>query len=71
MTVTFPKVGLVVFVEYGRNDHAWDKKGRASEDARQVLVRTWSGSVRFRATFASGNKRVPTVRTGTAGKLQR
>jgi len=25
LTMTFPKVGLVVFVEYGRNDHAWDK----------------------------------------------
>ena len=25
ITATFPKVGLVVFVEYGRNDHAWDK----------------------------------------------
>ena len=25
LTVTFPKIGLVVFVEYGRNDHAWDK----------------------------------------------
>ncbi len=25
ITMTFPKVGLVVFVEYGRNDHAWDK----------------------------------------------
>lgn len=26
LTVTFPKVGLIVFVEYGRNDHAWDKE---------------------------------------------
>ena len=26
LTLTFPKVGLVVFVEYGRNDHAWDKE---------------------------------------------
>ena len=26
LTMTFPKVGLVVFVEYGRNDHAWDKE---------------------------------------------
>ena len=25
LTMTFPKVGLVLFVEYGRNDHAWDK----------------------------------------------
>ncbi len=26
LTMTFPKTGLVVFVEYGRNDHAWDKE---------------------------------------------
>jgi len=26
LTMTFPKVGLVVFIEYGRNDHAWDKE---------------------------------------------
>ncbi|MFC1527391.1 capsule assembly Wzi family protein [Candidatus Neomarinimicrobiota bacterium] len=25
LTMTFPKVGLMVFIEYGRNDHAWDK----------------------------------------------
>ncbi len=25
-TMTFSKIGLVVFIEYGRNDHAWDKK---------------------------------------------
>lgn len=24
LTATFPKVGLVIFIEYGRNDHAWD-----------------------------------------------
>jgi len=24
-TATFPKVGLIVYIEYGRNDHAWDK----------------------------------------------
>ena len=25
-TATFPKVGLIVYIEYGRNDHAWDKE---------------------------------------------
>jgi hypothetical protein len=25
-TMTFSKIGLVVFVEYGRDDHAWDKE---------------------------------------------
>ena len=25
-TMTFSKIGLVVFIEYGRNDHAWNKK---------------------------------------------
>ncbi len=25
ITATFPKVGLVIFVEYGRNDSSWDK----------------------------------------------
>jgi len=25
-TMTFSKMGLVIFIEYGRNDHAWDKK---------------------------------------------
>jgi len=25
-TATFPKVGLVVYIEYGRNDHAYDKE---------------------------------------------
>ena len=26
LTATFPQVGLVVYIEYGRNDHAWDKE---------------------------------------------
>jgi len=26
LTVTFPKIGLVTYLEYGRNDHAWDKE---------------------------------------------
>ena len=30
-TMTFPKVGLVVFVEYGRNDHAYDKDDLISQ----------------------------------------